>query len=147
MSSTRMRRQWLLARAVVFAGVAACGDSLTEGTTSDANPPALDLAGTASGVDTVLAFSADARDNLGLKTIHVSVVGGLTFSFDTTFTSAVTSTSIPLTISVPRSVPMGTSVTVVGLATDGSGNRSLPDTLRLSVGNVAPPSVRVVTPP
>lgn len=141
-----MRRSLALLGAAAFAGVMSCGDSVTGGTTGDANPPALDLAGSVSGVDTVLSFSADARDNLGLKTIHVSVAGGLTFTFDTTFTSAVTSTSIPFKLSVPRSVPAGTSVTVIGFATDGSGNRSLPDTLRLSVGNVAPPSVRVVSP-
>ncbi|MEO7647882.1 MAG: hypothetical protein ABIV11_06550 [Gemmatimonadaceae bacterium] len=88
-----MRRSLVLACAAALAGVVSCGDSLTEGTTGDANPPALDLGGVVSGVDTVLAFSADARDNLGLKTIHVSVAGGLTF--DTTFTSAVTSTTIP----------------------------------------------------
>ena len=111
MGSIRTRRSLALAFAAVLTGAAACGDSLTEGTTGDANPPALDLAGTVSGIDTVLAFSADARDNLGLKTIHVSVVGGLSFTFDTTFTSAVTSTNIPFTLSVPRSVPAGTSVT------------------------------------
>lgn len=146
MGSTRMGRPWLLACAVVLAGVAACGDSLTEGTTGDANPPALDLSGAPSDIDTVLAFSADARDNLGLKTIHVSVSGGVTFSFDTTFTSAVTNTTLPFTLSVPRSVPAGTSVTVVGFATDGSGNRSPTDTLRLTVGNLVPATSRIISP-
>lgn len=146
MGSTRTRRALALAFAAALAGAAACGDSLTEGTIGDSNPPALDLAGTVSGVDTVLAFSADARDNLGLKTIHVSVIGGLTFTFDTTFTSAVTSTNIPFTLSVPRSVPNGTSVTVTGFATDGSGNRSPTDTLRLAVGNVVPPDARILSP-
>ena len=146
MGSTRTRRSLALAFAAVLAGAAACGDSLTESTTGDANPPALDLAGAVSGVDTVLAFSADGRDNLGLKTIHVSVIGGLTFTFDTTFTSAVTSTSIPFRLSVPRSVPTGTSVTIIGFATDGSGNRSPTDTLRLAVGNVVPPDTRILSP-
>lgn len=146
MGSTRMRCPWLLACAVVFAGVAACGDSLTEGTTSDANPPVLDLAGDPSDIDTVLAFSADARDNLGLKTIHVTVSGGVAFTFDTTFTSAVTSTTLPFTLSVPRSVPAGTSVTVIGFATDGAGNRSLTDTLRLTVGNLVPADTRIISP-
>ena len=146
MGSIRTRRSLALAFAAVLAGAAACGDSLTEGTTGDANPPALDLAGTVSGIDTVLSFAADARDNLGLKTIHVSVTGGLTFSFDTTFTSAVTSTNIPFSLSVPRSVPTGTSVTIIGFATDGSGNRSPTDTLRLAVGNVVPPDTRILSP-
>jgi hypothetical protein len=139
-----MRRSLLLAATV--AAVLSCGDSLTDATLSDANPPRLDLEGVASGVDTVLSFSAEARDNLGLKTIQVRVTGGVSFTFDTTFTSAVTSTSIPFTLGVPRSVPAGTSVTVIGFATDGSGNRSPTDTLRLAVGNIAPPSVRVTSP-
>ncbi|MCR4338320.1 MAG: hypothetical protein NUW01_00375 [Gemmatimonadaceae bacterium] len=147
MSSARMRRSWLLACAAVLAGVTACGDSLTEGTTGDANPPALDLAGVETTVDTILAFSADARDNLGIKTVHVSATGGVAFTFDTTFTSAVTTTSIPFSISVPRSVPPGTSVTVTGFATDGSGNRSVTDTLRLVVGNLLPPDARIISPP
>ncbi|CAN5719857.1 hypothetical protein BH23GEM1_BH23GEM1_04500 [soil metagenome] len=141
-----MRHARLLALTAVVIGAAACGDSLTEGTLSDANPPVLDLVGKSSDVDTVLAFSADARDNLGLKTIHVRIAGGLAFTFDTTFTSAVTSISVPFAISVPRSVPPGTTVTVTGFATDGSGNRSVTDTLRLVVGNLTPPDARVISP-
>ncbi len=141
-----MRSLLLLGCAASLTGALACGDSVTEGITGDSNPPALDLAGQVSGLDTVLAFSADARDNLGLKTISVSVTGGVAFTFDTTFTSAVTSMSIPFKLNVPRSVPAGTTVTVVGFATDGSGNRSAPDTLRLAVGNVVPPDARIISP-
>lgn len=147
MRSPRMRRHLILASAAVLAGVAACGESLTEGTTGDANPPTLDLAGRTSGADTVLAFSADASDNLGLKTIRVTATGGVTFTFDTTFTSAVTTTSIPFALSVPRSVPAGTAVTITAFATDGSGNRSPTDTLRLAVGNVIPPAALIINPP
>ncbi|MEX1186464.1 MAG: hypothetical protein WEA80_07725 [Gemmatimonadaceae bacterium] len=146
MGTSRMRRSLALICAAAFTGIAACGDSLTEGTTGDANPPALDLAGTTASADTVLSFSADARDNLGLKTIHVSVSGGVAFTFDTTFTSTVLETTIPFSLSVPRSVPLGTAVTVVGFATDGSGNRSPTDTLRLAVGNVVPPDARIISP-
>ena len=109
MVSLLMRRSARLAIVAAISGVAACGDSLTEGTTGDANPPALDLAGVVSGVDTVLSFTADARDNLGLKTIRVAVTGGVAFTFDTTFTSAVTTITIPFALSVSRSVPAGTS--------------------------------------
>src|SRR5688500_12942702 len=146
MGSISMRRLRALALTSVIAGAAACGDSLTEGTTGDANAPVLDLAGETSANDTILAFSADARDNLGIKTVTVIVSGGVSFTFDTTFTSAVTSTNIPFSISVPRSVPAGTAVTVVGFATDGSGNRSTNDTLRLTVGNLIPPDARIISP-
>ncbi len=146
MGTSRMRRSLALLCAAAFTGIAACGDSLTEGTTADANPPALDLVAAAASADTALAFSADARDNLGLKTIHVSVSGGVTFTFDTTFTSAVKETSIPFSVGVPQSVPTGTAVTVTAFATDGSGNRSPTDTLRLAVGNVVPPSALIIEP-
>ena len=143
MGSTRMRGPRLVAFAVVFAGIAACGDSLTDGTTSDANAPALDLAGSVSTVDTVLAFAADARDNLGLKTVHVSVSGGVAFTFDTTFTSAVTSTTIPFTLSVPRSVPAGTSVTVVG---SWNVNSLLPVEVRTGLSSYWVSTVAVLVP-
>ena len=132
MGSSRARGFLLVACFAALAGAVACDELLTEGTTGGANPPVLDLAGEVSGVDTVLAFSADARDNLGLKTISVRVTGGVAFTFDTTFTSAVTSMSIPFKLSVAPSVPSGTAVIIVGFATDGSGNRSPNDTLRLA---------------
>ena len=146
MGSIPMRRVLAAALTAALVGAVACGDSLTEGTTGDGNAPVLDLAGQTSANDTILAFSADARDNLGIKTVSVTVSGGVSFTFDTTFTTAVTSTNIPFSISVPRSVPAGTAVTVVGFATDGSGNRSANDTLRLTVGNLIPPDARVISP-
>ncbi len=125
-------------------GVAACNDT-TSTANSDRTPPVLDLV---SGVttDTVIRFSVNVKDNLGIKTIHVQATGGAVLGFDTTFTSAVTNISFPFSAFSSRAVAPGTPVIVTASATDGAGNSSGIDTLRLSVGNMPPPSVRVVSP-
>ena len=76
----------------------------------------------------------------------MNVSGGLTFAFDTTFTSANTDASIPFLVSVSRSVPRGTPVVVTASAVDGALNRSAVDTLRLTIGNVPPATVHFTSP-
>jgi hypothetical protein len=112
----------------------------------DLSPPTVTLA-PGSGQDTTLAFSAEVRDNLGIKTVHVNVTGGVTASFDTTFTTAVTQTVIPYRVSVSRSVPPGTGVIITAQATDGAGNVSTIASLVLGVGNLAPSVVVLTSPP
>jgi hypothetical protein len=98
------------ARAVaVFAATAvvllagACSDGTTATSTlKDKSAPSVTLSAGSSSVDTVISFQVDAKDNLGLKTISVKVSGGLTYAFDTTFTSANTDVAIPFNVSVPR---------------------------------------------
>lgn len=150
MLNTIMRRNAFSA-AVVAAAVLAVGACSSDGTTptntiGDKIPPTVNLSATNSSVDTVIAFQVDAKDNLGLKTITVSVTGGLTYAFDTTFTSAHTDASIPFTVSVPRSIPRGTPVTVTATALDGALNKSAMDTLKLTVGNVTPADVHFISP-
>jgi hypothetical protein len=126
---------------------AACTDSTTATSTlADKSPPTVSLTRGSSSADTVLSFGVEVKDNLGIKTISVVMSGGFTFSFDTTFTSANTDVSIPFSVSVPRSVPRGTPVLVTASAVDGALNRSLVDTLRLTVGNVAPADVHFTSP-
>ncbi|MDP9176161.1 MAG: hypothetical protein M3O61_00615 [Gemmatimonadota bacterium] len=130
---------------VVIAG--ACGESTsTTNTLSDQSPPSVALSRGGTSVDTVIAFQVDAKDNLGLKTISIKVSGGLNYSFDSTFTSAHTDASIPFSVSVPRSIPKGTPVLVTAQAVDGALNRSPIDTLRLTIGNVAPAEVQFTSP-
>ena len=149
---TQMKRR--LARAIAVAAATAlafvagaCSDS-TSATNmlADKSPPSVSLTKGGSTVDTVIAFEVDAKDNLGIKTISVTISGGLSFSFDTTFTSAHTDASIPFSVSVPRSVPRGTPVLVTASAVDGALNRSAVDTLKLTVGNVPPADVRFTSP-
>jgi hypothetical protein len=135
----------ITALVVVIAG--ACGESTsTTNTLADKSPPSVALSRGGSSVDTVVSFEVDAKDNLGLKTISINVTGGLVYSFDTTFTSARTDASIPFSVSVPRSIPKGTPVLVTAQAVDGALNRSAIDTLKLTIGNVAPADVHFTSP-
>ena len=145
---TRPARALAVAAATALVLVAgACADSTSIGNTlADKAPPSVSLTAGGSTVDTVISFNVEAKDNLGIKTITVNVSGGLSLAFDTTFTSANTDANIPFTVSVSRSVPRGTPVLVTASAVDGALNRSAVDTLRLTVGNVPPASVRFTSP-
>lgn len=148
---TRMRELWplavrTLAVLAVVLGVGACGD-IAGGTSSDDSAPTVALtASTAALADTVIGFSVNVKDNLGIKSIRVDVKGGASAAFDTTFTVAVTDITLPLTFTTLRSTPPGTPVVVTASAVDGAGNKSLLDTLRLTVGNVPPADVRITSP-
>jgi hypothetical protein len=104
------------------------------------------LTALSSQSDTVISFTTDAKDNLGLKTVHIQAVGAVGFVFDTVFTSAVTNIQLPFTLFASRSVPPGTPVTVTATAIDGAGNSSGVDTLILATGNLPPPIVKVISP-
>ena len=134
-----------IAAALSF-GVAACNDSTSTDSTRDRIPPTVALSGIGGGADTVIAFSTLANDNLGLKTIQIRVAGAVGLIYDTTFTSAVTRITLPFTLFASRSVPPGTPAIITAVATDGAGNVSAIDTLRLATGNLPPPEVRVVSP-
>jgi hypothetical protein len=127
-------------------GVAACNDSTASDATRDRTAPTVSLSAIGGQADTVIAFNTGAKDNLGLKTIHVHVVGAVGFSFDTTFSSAVTDIAIPFQLFASRAVPPGTPAIITAFAVDGAGNTSAIDTLRLATGNLPPPEVRVVSP-
>jgi hypothetical protein len=134
--------------ALLFLG--ACGgdqSSSVAGLVGDRTAPVVTVLKSATTpADTVLSFSVDARDDLGLKTIHVRVVGPVSAAFDTTFTSAVTTVTLPYSVVVKRSVPVGSLVRVIADAVDGAANASAPDTLSLAVGNVTPPKVSITGP-
>lgn len=135
-----------VAAAAVVLGALACSDATATGDTGDRVSPTISIANGGSSIDSVLTFSATVKDNLGIKRIHVDATGGITASYDTVFTSAVTNTTVTLSLSVPRSVPAGTPVTVIGTAYDGAGNRSKADTLHLATGNLAPATVAITSP-
>lgn len=134
-----------LAAAMIAAGAVACSDQGMNGL-ADQIPPTIRLAKGTSTIDSVLSFSANVSDNLGIQRVHVTATGGVTATFDSVFTGAVTTTSLAFSLSVPRSVPAGTPVTLVGIAYDGAGNASVPDTLKLGTGNLAPASVVITAP-
>jgi hypothetical protein len=126
--------------------VAACNDNTTIDPQRDRVPPTLDLSPITGRADTVIAFTTQAKDNLGLKTIHVQAIGAVGFVYDTVFTSAVTDIQLPFTLFSSRSVPPGTPVVITATAVDGAGNSSGVDTLVMATGNLPPPEVRVLSP-
>jgi hypothetical protein len=127
-------------------GVAACNDSTSTDATRDRTPPTISLTAGGGRADTVIAFTTGAKDNIGLKTIHVLVTGAVADVLDTTFTSAVTDIVIPFTLFASRAVPPGTPAFITAEAIDGAGNSSGVVTLRMATGNLPPPEVRVVSP-
>ncbi|HEY3133259.1 MAG TPA: hypothetical protein VGJ47_01395 [Gemmatimonadaceae bacterium] len=132
--------------ASVSLGVAACNDSTSLDPQRDRVPPTLSLTPRTGLADTVIGFSTEAKDNLGLKTVHVQAIGAVGFVFDTVFTSAVTDIQLPFTLFASRTVPPGTPVTITATAIDGAGNSSGVDTLIMATGNLPPPQVQVLSP-
>jgi hypothetical protein len=143
-----LRRGLVLAAAAASfsLGVAACNDSVSIDPQRDRIPPTLSLTPIGGRADTVIAFTTQASDDLGLKTINVRAIGAVGFTFDTTFTSAVVDIQLPFTLFSSRSVPPGTPVIITATAVDGAGNTSGVDTLIMATGNVPPPEVRILSP-
>jgi hypothetical protein len=135
-----------LVAASISLGVAACNDTTSTDATHDRTPPTVTLTPATGLPDTVISFTTGAKDNLGLKTIHVQAVGAVGAIFDTVFTSAVTDITLPFTLFASRTVPPGTPVIITATATDGAGNSSGVDTLRMATGNLPPPDVKVISP-
>jgi len=146
--SVGMRRGLVLAvvAASISLGVAACNDSTSIDPQRDRIPPKIALAPITGQPDTVIAFTTQATDNLGLKTITVRAVGAASGGFDTTFTSAVTTFSLGLKVFSSRATPPGTPVVITAEAFDGAGNSSGVDTLIMATGNVPPPEVKILSP-
>jgi len=137
---------WAAVAASISLVVGACNDNTSIDPQRDRVPPTLTLTPITGRPDTVIAFTTEAKDNLGLKTIHVQAIGAVGFVFDTVFTSAVTDIQLPFTLFASRVVPPGTPVTITATAYDGAGNSSGVDTLVMATGNLPPPEVRILSP-
>ena len=127
-------------------GVAACAEQQPSGSLGDTDAPGLTLAPLDAPNDSSVAFTATAVDNLGIKSIRIVVSGGIAGVIDTTFTVNSTRITIPYALNIPTTVQPGTPIILIGTSTDGARNVSGPDTLTLTVGGVAPPTVRIVSP-
>jgi len=127
-------------------GVAACAEQQPSGSLGDLDSPGLTLAPLEAPNDSSIAFTATAVDNLGIKSMRIVISGGISGVIDTMFTVNQTRLTVPYTLNIPTTVQPGTPIILIGTATDGARNVSNPDTLTLTVGGVAPPAVRIVSP-
>lgn len=151
------RRAWIPtpARRRAIALGAACGIALGAACTGDEviDPPFRDtikprlLVGRGNDApDSLLTVAITASDNLGLKRVRLLLSGAVSATFDTTFSAAVTTLAAQPRIPVPRSTPLGATVTVTGIATDGAGNTSDTARLALTVGNRESPRAVIIAP-
>ena len=132
--------------AVLLSGCSDQPDSLS-GFSRDKQAPAVRFDSTAATLsDSTVAFTVAISDNLDLSHVRVDVSGAVEMRMDTTITATTTKLLLPMSVPVPRGVAPGTPVKVVARARDGAGNESVSDTLRLSVGNVRGPTVRLTSP-
>src|SRR5688572_8421192 len=130
----------------ILLGMAACAEQQPSGSLGDLDSPGLTLAPLDAPNDSSIAFTATAVDNLGIKSIRILISGGITGVIDTNFTVNQTRTTVPYTLAIPTTVQAGTPIILIGTSTDGARNVSGPDTLILTVGGVAPPTVRIISP-
>ncbi|MEX2110979.1 MAG: hypothetical protein WD802_10270 [Gemmatimonadaceae bacterium] len=145
LSALRRGVAYASAAVIISLAVGACNDSTSSDGTRDRVPPRVTLTpGGSAG--SVVSFSTNATDNLGLKTVHVLATGAVSLDTTVTFSSAVTNFTLPSTLSASTAVPAGTPVIIIAEAIDGAGNSSGVDTLIMATGNLPPPEVRVISP-
>lgn len=139
------RRVLVVLGAVVALG--ACdGDEVIDPPFRDAVKPKVTVAKGTNQTDSTLVMAVNATDNIGLKTIRVLLNGGVSASYDTTFTSSIQAANLALTVKVPTSAPLGSSVNVLAIAIDGATNLSDTARLVMTVGNLEPPRSVITSP-
>jgi hypothetical protein len=139
----------LVSLAAIGAAMAlgACnGDEVIDPPFKDSIKPTVGLTKGLPVADSLLAVTINANDNIGLKRVRLLLAGGITASYDTVMTSAVTSLTILVNVRVPSSAPIGATVTARAVAVDGAGNQSDTARVALTVGNLEPPSAVVTSP-
>jgi hypothetical protein len=130
---------------LVAAGlVAACTEQATQlGIQADITPPTVAIVVPANdtiNVENGFGFTVDATDNLGLKTITVTLTAGLS-GHDTTFTSAVTDVGWIVTVPQSETATLGGPVLITATAVDGNNNATT-DTVTVIATN---PKALIVT--
>jgi len=117
---------------------------------SDTQVPTVDIVKSAGDTIDVqrtgkISFTVRARDNLGIKSIAISLRGGLLLDTTVTFTSATT--SIDLVVDLPQGVnsTVGGVITITATVTDGNNNTAS-DTDSLFVVNLRALTVVLLSP-
>lgn len=134
----------LVATAVTLA--ACTGDEVIDPPFADTAAPRVTIAKGNTVDDTLISVNISASDNIGLKRVRLFLSGGMTASYDTLMTSAVTTLAFTVTTKVPKSATIGATVIARAVAMDGAGNLS--DTVRtaLTIGNLEPPLAAITSP-
>ncbi|MBL0170258.1 MAG: hypothetical protein IPP90_05905 [Gemmatimonadaceae bacterium] len=143
---TATMRRVLVALGAVVALGACNGDEVIDPPFRDAVKPRVTVAKGNSQSDTTLVMSVNATDNIGLKTIRVTMSGGVSAAYDTTFTSSIQTATLALTVKVPASAPLGATVNIQAIAIDGATNMSDTARLVMTVGNLEPPHAVITSP-
>ena len=138
----------LLTALVAAATLSACksDSAVSDGTIADSAKPRVTLVKGTSITDTIIPVGVSARDNIGIKNIHVTLQGGVVATYDTTLTTATTSMDLAVQFRVPKSAALGSTVNVRAIVTDGAGNVSDTARLVLTVGNLTPPVAAITSP-
>jgi hypothetical protein len=144
----RARRYAAIGATVLVALLAgACdGDELADPSLRDAIKPRITLARATTSADSLVGVSLNAQDNLGIKTIRVSLTGAVDAAFDTTFRSSIQNITLPLSFRVPLGAPVGSTIIARAVVFDGAGNQSDTARLVLTVGNLTPPNAFITSP-
>ena len=145
--STRGARPTSLVALVALAALGACsGDEVIDPPFRDTIAPRVQLARANTVADTLLSMTVNATDNIGLKRVRVLLAGGVSATYDTVMTTAVTTLTVNVNIRVPRNAPLGATVNARAVAIDGAGNESDTSRVALTVGNLEPPLAVVTSP-
>jgi hypothetical protein len=111
---------------VVASAVAGCAEQRFRlGFEADTQAPTVAIVKTAGDTMDVakgVQFTVSARDNLGLKTVTISLRGGLLLDTAITFTSAVTTVDVAVNLPQPPNSTVGGRITIDATATDGNNN-------------------------
>jgi hypothetical protein len=146
-STPRSRIRAGLAALVAAVTLGACsGDEVIDPPFADTVKPRVSIAKGLPVADTLLSVTINATDNLGLKRVRLLLSGGITASYDTTMTSAVTSLTLAVNVKVPSNAPIGATVNARTVAIDGAGNESDTALVALTVGNLEPPQAVITSP-
>lgn len=117
----------------------------------DTTAPALSGVATASGSPRVLAgeaalLRAEVSDNTGVTSLTFATEGGHVSTGSVPVAPPVAAGTISFQVPVPASVPNGATVTVRVRALDAAGNQSPEQSIVLTVGDTAAPSLIIVSP-
>lgn len=146
-STPRSRSRVGLAAIAAAVTLGACnGDEVIDPPFADTVKPRVSIAKGLPVADTLLSVTINAADNIGLKRVRLLLSGGITASYDTVMTSAVTSLTLAVNVKVPANAPIGATVNARTVATDGAGNLSDTAVVAMTVGNLEPPQAVITSP-